>query len=514
MDSGNRLFRKPYQGQVPFIIFLVAVYAFWDFQKYLLLPPGGIHIIRQTDSLSFVWHYLHNGMKFFETGVLNLTSQEGKAACEFPVLYYLTAIIYQLIGEHESVLRLINLVIISSGFYSLFLSIRIITKSYYYSIVLTLMFLSSSVTAFYSINYLPDAPALGLVLTGWYFVVSFLYLDAKPGKLIVAYFFFTLSALLKVTSFISPVAAFLWLLIHYFSADFAKYRATWKMLQVYLMFIVSLLLVALWNVYAIRYNRIHNDHYFLTTWRPIWELNRHQIREVWDYVSNYWFPKYYYQSAWHFYLILVLGGLVFIRKSERQLLRVTLILLTGTILYFLMFYEQFKDHDYYFLTLIPGISFLVTHSFLTLHSRFPAIGQSLITKLIFLTICILSINFTREKLQQRFDQPDDPAVPAAFRKEDTRTYMESIGINREAKLILITDPTPNAGLYFLKRKGWNVIDMKEENVSRIRSYCREGAEYILLTDSTFLIDPRIVPFLGRQLGEKNGLRFYETYSFR
>lgn len=59
-------------------------------------------------------------MNFFEPKNLNLASEGGKAVSEFPILYYLTACLYFIFGEKEFILRLINVSIVSVGFFYLF----------------------------------------------------------------------------------------------------------------------------------------------------------------------------------------------------------------------------------------------------------------------------------------------------------------------------------------------------------------------------------------------------------
>ena len=94
------LLAEKYSNQI-FVCFLIALYVILDFQTILFLQPQGIHFIRQTDCLSFVANYVNNGMHFFTPQVFNLHSADGKAACEFPVLYYLTALCYHAFNQHE-----------------------------------------------------------------------------------------------------------------------------------------------------------------------------------------------------------------------------------------------------------------------------------------------------------------------------------------------------------------------------------------------------------------------------
>jgi len=75
-----------------FVITIIAIFFFLEFEKVFFLGPRGIHFMRQTDSLSFVSQYFNEGFNFFNPKLFNLKNIEGRAACEFPIIYYLTAI--------------------------------------------------------------------------------------------------------------------------------------------------------------------------------------------------------------------------------------------------------------------------------------------------------------------------------------------------------------------------------------------------------------------------------------
>ena len=141
MKIPNRFFQ--YFEKHPVILFcllLGSLYFILYFHHILFLRPQGIHFIRQTDGLSFVSNYYKNGFHFFEPQVFNLQSTDGKAASEFPILYYLTALSYLLFGEHEFMLRLLTLSIVSFGFFFLFKLLILLLKDIFYAIVFCFLF--------------------------------------------------------------------------------------------------------------------------------------------------------------------------------------------------------------------------------------------------------------------------------------------------------------------------------------------------------------------------------------
>jgi len=449
-------------------------------------------------------------MHFFEPGVYSLLSTEGKAACEFPILYYLTACLYKLFGEHEFILRLLNTAIVSFGFFSLFRLLILLIKDIFYSFVFTFLFLSSTILLYYTNNYLPDAPALGFALAGWYY--SWLYfLDrAKSCSLLAGFLFFALASLLKVTFCINP-ASFLMTVI---ASDIIQGKRILPVLtsnkKILLYFSLTLLMVIAWNAYAILYNARNNDTYFLLNTRAIWDMDKAGISSVFDYISNYWYSKYYYQSTLHFLGILIVLGLVLIRSADRLVLLISSFMGAGSILYFLLFFEQFRNHDYYFIALIPGIVFVVTSAFIAIGKRFPHFIKGWVVRSAILLLCLLSLKYAGEKLSQRYETENDLFSVIGNKLEGTKDYLDEIGVDKDKKVVLVTDLTPNGGLYFIDRCGWNLRDTSELSVQYLRNYIRQGADYILLTDRNYLNSKDLYNNLGRKAGEKNNILVFRT----
>lgn len=493
-----------------FLILLVLVYTVIDYQTILFLSPRGIHFIRQTDSLSFVANYLKNGFHFFEPQVFNLQSIEGKAACEFPILYYLTAILYSIFGEHEFFLRLLTIIIASTGFFYLFKLLFNLLHDLVYALSFSFLFISSTALLYYTNNFLPDASALGFTLTGWYFFFKFMNNRTLKYSLFISFAFFTLASLLKVTYFINPMAAIISLLIHHLSviSNFKKVIRTNAIPT--MAFIASFIIVLGWNIYVIQYNRITHDNYFLVQWMPIWSLNQNQIADVWEHFTNNWYSRYYYQSTFHMFLIIFVSGIVFLKRSERAILIIAIVSLAGTISYFLLFFAQFKYHDYYFIAMIPAIIFLVINAFMALRHKYTRLINNYITKLLVVTICVLSLNYAREKINQRYLNSNDIFSSIGFKLTDTRDYLDSLEVSKQAKFIILTDQTPNGGLYFINRQGWNVKDTSQTSLNAISSYINQGADYLLLTDNQF-INKR---FKGSLIGEKDGIRIYDLKNYQ
>jgi len=168
-------------------------------------------------------------------------------------------------------------------------------------------------------------------------------------------------------------------------------------------------------------------------------------------------------------------------------------------------FAQFKDHDYYFIALIPGILLLVINSFIAIKNKFPGLINHYVVKILLLTLCMLSLNFAKGKLTQRYEKTDDMYANIGYTLSKTRHYMDLLGISKNAKVIIIADHTPNGGLYFINRPGWSVNDDSESIMATVNDYIQKGAEYILFTDPKYIYKG----FNGTIIGENNGVSIFK-----
>ncbi len=468
-----------------FFALLILLYFYFDFHKVLFLKPQGIHFMRQTDSLSFAANYYNNGFHFFQSKVFNLQSLNGNAACEFPIIYYLAAVLRLIYNNDVFILRFITLIISSIGFLYLYKLLKDFFKSEYFAIIFTFLFISSTVLLNYSINFLPDPSALGLIFIGWFYFYNFIKSREKSKNLIIAFVFFTLAALLKVTFFLHPLSAFLTLICLDVLAKKSFKIILKENIKAISIIFFSLLIIVSWNLYMIDFNTKNQVKSFLFEPLPIWNLSKKEIFEVWDYMSNYWFTKYYFQTTFHLFFLLIILGIVFIKKNEKSLLLSAIFVFLGSLSFFMLFYSQFKEHDYYFITLIPAIVFLVSSSFVSLKNKFPNLINHISIKLILAFICVLSLNYASKKLAERFDIKNDLYATIGEKLVTTENFINSLKISKKAKFIIVPDLTPNGGLYFINHPGWSVKDSSIASILEYKKYLKSGAEYVLFTDKEY-----------------------------
>ena len=80
--------------------------------------------------------------------------------------------------------------IISLGVFSVFRLSHLLLKDYAYAILIALFLFTSTVFNYYAFNYLPDAPALGFTLIGWFLVFKFLLYGCYNEAIYIIYLLF------------------------------------------------------------------------------------------------------------------------------------------------------------------------------------------------------------------------------------------------------------------------------------------------------------------------------------
>jgi hypothetical protein len=269
---------------------------------------------------------------------------------------------------------------------------------------------------------------------------------------------------------------------------------------------MTVIAVLAWNLYVISYNRINHDTYFLIRARPIWSIAQSEIAVVWNHITNYWYYSYYYHRTFQFYFLVTIAGLVYLKRVNKVVIVPVVFLFSGSACYFLLFFVQFRDHDYYFITLMPAIILVVTNSFICLKSKYPGIINSSVAKIVIAALCLVSLRFAHERVAERYANASDNFAGIGTKMASVRQYFDASGVPEDAKIVIITDQSPNGGLYFLNRPGWNLWDTSALCKFLLKKHIREGADYILFTEKEYL-DLKVD---GWKIGEVNGVTIFKV----
>lgn len=511
-----------------FVLLLIGIAFAYNYHKILFLRPQSIHQWRQCDCLSLTMNYYQEGMIFFSPSVHWIgCSDDGKTVGELPVINYFVAFLWKIFGHHESIFRAVNLLIVISGLFVLWKFLEGILKDSFWAITLTLLLFTSPVLVNYSINFLPDAPAFGLTLIGWYFFWKF-YQNDKLKLLYTSQLFFLLGALIKIASLLSYIAVlavfFIELLnIYNFKTGDKIFK---KPLRQGLPFVIVAICTISWYAFAIHYSNENRIYMFFTGIRPIWELSYQAIQQIFQSFLNNTLPQFFSNS------LLILTGILFIvlflffKKVNKLYYTITVLLFIGVACFYVLFFPLFKVHDYYLINLLIFFIFVWITFFHFLKNNYLKYYKSIALKSVFILFLGYNVYYCAEKTKVKYINYDSLIISSEEMKywnwhhwwyndhikafETITPYIRSLGIKRTDKVISIPDPSPNITLYLMDQKGWTDLDCSPlEGRERIIEKIGKGAMYLFINDSKIYKEEYIQPFIKNKIGTYKNIDIYD-----
>lgn len=516
----NILYQK--RNGLLFLVILVGIGLFYDFHHVFHLPPHSTHVWRQTDGASIAYRYYQDDMNFFRPKMINVFRSDGNNVGEFPILYYLAAVAYQIFGFKEGILRLLSLLCVYLGLFALYKLSFKVTQDLVLALSFPILIFSSPVFVFYSFNFLPDAPAFGLSIFGLYAFYNFYQTAAKKWQWI-SFFFFLIAGLIKVTSLIGLVAILIiWiaekLSIPPFKTSENRFPKQWTSV---LLFGSIFIIVAIWLAWARQYGLRHESAYLLSRTMPIWDISTGMIQHIANKIYNILAERYFHPIV-H---LLTIGISIFMlsrfKKIPHKLYAFVALCFMGCLSIFLIWYQQFEHHDYYVINLILfpvviGLSFLY---YLKKHHL--KILNNPVFKIGFLALTILSCFHARKEQMIRYEPHGKYyAYHALMQSDQLQSWLLEHGVQQDDKVISVPDASPNITLYYLKRRGWTEYNnfIGWNKYSNGNQYTKEtiedliskGAKYLVVHDPKYLELPAFKAFTNKPIGVyENAAYFYE-----
>ena len=193
-----------------------------------------------------------------------------------------------------------------------------------------------------------------------------------------------------------------------------------------------------------------------------------------------------YRSALQLLLPAVIVCLLPLRSGNRQLLHATRWLLLGSLLYLALFFAKLKDHDYYFITVLPTVALLFATGFLTIKKNFDRFFHGRLFRLGLSVLLIAALLHGKKVLAHRYEELDQPVRNSYFNRLNTlRKDVVKAGVSDTSKFIVFADASPNAGLLALDHAGWSMDDtLSRKQHDSFLMYLYRGATYAVWKGST------------------------------
>ena len=518
-----------------FFALLICIAIAYNYQSILFQRPYSLHQWRQCDCLSIALNYYHGGMHFFSP-VINWCGPNGDgkvSTSESPIIYYTVARLWKIFGYHEFIYRLLILCISFTGLFFLYRLANLLLHDALLSIMLSLFLFASPIFAFYANNFLPDLPALCFTIIAWYCFVCFIKTSWKSNLRLSA-FFFMLAGLTKLSAVIAfmpvlllfPIEMLGWLKLNngkkIFDSPLKQFRP----------FFFAIVIILLWTIHAINYNKRVGIRVFSTQMFPIWQMNSVSIHNVLKSLFSFLLPQFYSVPALIVILAIFIALVALRRKVNSFMFYITICLLLGVLGYILLWFQVLDVHDYYLINLlvfVPCVLITFLHYLKNNHHEF----FSSIKLKIFFGI-FLSFNLYYTAFENRAKYPNDNSdygvnsghimrqkdvdswdwfhwhYNQTFRAYETiEDYNRNLGINQDDKVISIPDNSVNVSLYLMNQKGFtDYYYPTMGDLTRLKQYIVLGAKYLFVNDTSFIRKDWLKPYLVHQIGTYQNISIY------
>ena len=511
---------------------LIVVSLLYNYHEIILKGPWFPHMWRATDCISIAINYYKEGLNFFEPAVhWTGPNGNGKTISEFPLIYYTVGKLWSVFGQHYFIYRAINILFVFSGLFSLYkISYRILKDNFWATYIPIFLFTSPALV-FYTNNFLPNAPALGLALTGaWCY---FLFKDTGKKKWVwLAVLCFTIAGLLKITSLLI-VVAFLSFQVLQSVNDLRKHNLNIKTLANRILpYIPIAIIIFIWVKYTNHYNSV-NNRIFLQDLYPIWDLDEEQRNQIWKNLYFTLLPSFFNKKALAVIGTLLLVNVVLWVKKGSKYLLVVFITFIGVIFYIFLWFKAFDVHDYYLINLLILIPLILLGFLHELRTRVKKVFDSKVFKSVALAGVLILIYLTTMMNRLKYDV-NDPILKAdiALSKTDKEIYsykqwkygnttkaletitpyLRSLGINRDDLVISIPDNSINISLVLMDQKGftdYGYVPTKRKPKERIEQFKSIGAKYLIVNDDKAVEDKEFLPYLKNKIGEYKNVKIYK-----
>lgn len=509
MDSpySNEGFFTKYRYPLFFILLFSGICLFYNFHEIFHYGPRSTHQWRQSDSASIALNYYNDGLNFFKPRTHYVMGGEGYVTGpgEAPLFYYLVALFYKLFGPYEGIFRTLSLCTLLFGFYLVGKIILQQTEDIMAALFVPALLMGSPVIAFYSFNFTPNIPAQGLAMTGiWFF-----YLFYQKNRLHLFYLsmlFFLLAGLIKISSLIPFLVIFgLWLMEALTIVKLKKNEQLFKnSLKIVPAFLALFAVMFFWKLFADHYNEVHQSSYFASKIRPVWSIDFPTITSIFE---NILFKKL--NSYFHVFTLMALAGIgaliILTPRKHPPVLYVALLFYSlGCVAFFLLMFRQFEHHDYYVIDMLLLPALVIAMFILFVKNSFPLILKKWWFRLILGSALIF--NFYHAKTQLRFRYELNSASmahfnPAFYKKEALQDYLDELGVLPSDKVVSAPDLSPNNTLYYLNLRGWTEYFMGGPlNPLVMEFFLSAGAQYLIISDESYLKKEELKPFLKYPLG--------------
>lgn len=510
------------------LLILSVVYGCWQHFFAEILP---IHECRKSDSLTQAVQYF-KGASFLEPKTNWISpSANQNAAAEFPLMYYLIALIWKFTGYHLWVAKLFSMGLLVTAILAALPFIEFIFKSATKTLVFIGFLFSFPVLLYYSDTLLPNVFSFSFLLIAGAFAFRY-WQSEKFGVWVCFVVFLSLALLLKITALIAVLALYgAYTSERLFSKKLRMSLQTQKVRMMYGAFLIALGFTFIWYRYAIQYNTQNGSTIFSTTIRPIWEVS---IAERWRIAKLVFFEhsrELFPLITWPVF-ISIYFWLLWSKHTSTYVKHFLWMGTLGLAAYLILWFWVFEVHDYYFIELLFFPLFLFG-AYLYYRPEWPFFKRlKKPLEIIFLALIFLNtLSFTQVAAgNQNVIVKNTPFISSFIKGNWGWFYFnhqETLGqLQAQKKAIqkivrstdtvfCFSDPYANVHLTAIDRIGYTnySLDRNTAFVPQIQKLVQNGASKLLVLKQD-VQHPDLQSFLAHPLYQSGNVQIYDLTPYR
>jgi len=458
--------------------------------QYITDYPNYIHAWTQADRYALALGFFNNNFNLFypESYLYNpqfsIACPTTISAVDFPIHEFIIAGMMKLFGTTSPwVFRCYTLLYSILGLYFLFKLSVLLTKDFFKSLFVVIFVATSSVFVYYQGGFLPSIPSLSNVFIGMYFYILHIQ-KQQHYQFHLALLFFTLAALSR-TSFLVPLVA---VLCFEFLRIIRKEISIFPKILPVIVSFTAILAYFLWNKYLQNeYGTLFLSHFSMA------DDFQHAKEFVIESVNNW---KYHYFSIIHYIILIFVAALALFfsiknkenkkQESSLSLWLLIAIWLFGCLLFSIVMLWQFISHDYYFL---DSYFFLIIFIFILLLSKvqIPHPERNTIISLFFIIIVSIPMITKAYNMQEeRRNAYWEPTLETLHNFEKSSAFLDSLKIDKSAKMLSINAYPSNLSFVLMNRKGYFVPTLYSKTT--LEEYLLWDYDYIVIPDDYYIYE--------------------------
>jgi hypothetical protein len=491
-----------------FVFFLLLLTSCFFHLNKINEFPLYTHAWAQADRYAIALGFLDNQFNLFypQTFVLNtqfpgdflVAGNSGITSVDFPIHEIIVAGFMKLFHTQEPwIFRIYELLISVIGFLYLFRISRLFNINFLGSIFITLFAALSPVWVYYQAGFIPGITSISFSIIGLYYYFS-CRINVSTKLLPVAFIFLTIAAASR-TTFIIPLLTISGIEVLQF---IQKKKFEFKSATLIIGSFIFIASYYFWNVHL---RNLHGS-LFLNELKPANSIT--EFIEILENVQSRWLLQY--MSIMQY---CVLAGLIIlfiilsIKKNQTSNSSVSylklflLIDFWGCVCFFFAMMQQFSNHDYYFIdTFYLPIFLLLIALFSRVQNAIQKIPMYIQISTLIICVSLMMEESYATQIDKRITGQWDKTASLVYDYDKLDKKLDSIGISRNAKILVLDAVAPNIPFIQMKRKGFVVVTTSKENLQNAIHF---PFNYIAIQDNWFMNDiypnyPEIIDLLNKK----------------